>query len=69
MTLKVSLFTCGLCEGTFREISTPEQTRFEYEHTWGRPWKAEETDSLCDDCYKFVLARLVRLGQAPGGRA
>jgi hypothetical protein len=68
-TLKVSLFTCALCGETFRETSTPEQTRAEYENTWGRPWKSEETDSLCDDCYGFALTRLVQLGQNPGGRA
>lgn len=69
-TLEVKLFTCALCEQTFREISTPEQTRrAEYENTWGLPWKAEEIASLCDDCYGLMLVRLVRLGQNPGGRA
>ncbi|MGO8241270.1 hypothetical protein ELH77_19095 [Rhizobium ruizarguesonis] len=65
----MKMFTCELCQGTFREVSTDEQTRSEYENTWGRPWRSEDVASLCDDCYKFALARIARAGLNPGGRA
>ena len=48
------LFTCALCEQTFRKDWSDEEAREEAVATWGEEMLLAGTYVVCDDCYPFA---------------
>jgi hypothetical protein len=51
-------YTCAMCEGKFLSIWPGEEAKAEYEALFGKPYKADETEALCDTCFWEALTRL-----------
>ena len=55
-------FTCEQCGGTFIKKWSDEERQAEYETNFSEEVRGnEETVTVCDDCYKFLMARYRRM--------
>lgn len=57
-------FTCALCEETFYAGVSKVQATAECERTFGEMVTDDTHESVCDDCWKIILAALEAGGEA-----
>lgn len=46
-------YRCAYCGEKCLSNWTEAEARAEYERDFGRPWKADEVEELCDDCHRL----------------
>ena len=50
------LYVCVLCGGEFEKTRSDEEADAERRATWVEPHDGDEPGTVCDDCFKAVMA-------------
>jgi len=55
--MKANEFKCAVCETVFKKGLTEKEAVKQLEEEFGKGWKPEDCESVCNDCYKKMFRK------------